>query len=343
MVEDEPDRLLRRRATRARDAGHGHCDVRSERGPRSSGHRLGGLRRDGAVLPEDGLGDTEEALLRPVGVGDDGSEEDLARAGNVGEPRADEPTCAGLRRPQSPPPPLAEVEHECGDGTLVLDEELAGEALAEESGQRCLPLEAVPARKEVDSDLEVVGAHRRLDGVPLSPGLLERPGDRRLAGAEEAEHRVLRPLDVREHSGERLARHEARPEPLELVRRAGQGDRDAPVVLEEHRRRRPGQAECRGPLREGRLLLHPRLEVRVRPPQALCDPAGERLDLAPERLVYDERPPGHPGEHLDRAVVVRGAQAAREDAEVRGEPLAQSGFELRRVVPDDEQAGRLEA
>ena len=44
---------------------------------------------------------------------------------------------------------------------------------------------------------------------------------------------------------------------------------------------------------------------------------------------------GRVREQLDRPVVVRRAEAARDDEQVVREPLAQRPFEIRRVVSDD--------
>ena len=53
-------------------------------------------------------------------------------------------------------------------------------------------------------------------------------------------------------------------------------------------------------------------------------------------------PPGNPGDELDRAVVVRRAEAAGDEADVRLEALAQCRLELVRVVADDRNPDGLQ-
>ena len=70
--------------------------------------------------------------------------------------------------------------------------------------------------------------------------------------------------------------------------------------------------------------------------------ARDLLDLGLERRVDAQRPAGDAGDELDRPVVVRRPEAARDEADVGLEPLAQRGLELVRVVADDRDARRLE-
>src|ERR671934_132151 len=84
-----------------------------------------------------------------------------------------------------------------------------------------------------------------------------------------------------------------------------------------------------------RLFAHPLGEVGIRPPEALCDPARDRLDLGLQRSVDHQLTPARNGQELDRAVVVRRPEPAGEDAEIGREPLAKGGLELPGIVPDD--------
>ncbi len=61
----------------------------------------------------------ELALLHLVRVGDDGAEEDVARARHVGQPRRDEPTGARLGRAERPAARAAEVEDDLLHAALV--------------------------------------------------------------------------------------------------------------------------------------------------------------------------------------------------------------------------------
>ena len=127
---------------------------------------------------------------------------------------------------------------------------------------------------------------------------------------KRSERRVgcVRPPNERLHS--RMC-DGVRPEPPELGRRAGKRDRQtASVVLEENRRRGPGEPERDAALRERRLLADSGHEVAEGSLEALGDTAGKRLDLGSELLVERERTSGGGRQELDGAVVVGRAQPA---------------------------------
>src|SRR5205085_6464547 len=102
------------------------------------------------------------------------------------------------------------------------------------------------------------------------------------------------------------------------------------------------EAERRGADWKRRLLAHARLEVGVRPAQALGDPPRHAADLPLERVVHRQLPSGDPGEDFDRTVVVRRAEAAGDDAEVGAEAFSERRLELVRPVADDRDPRRLE-
>src|SRR5439155_10270805 len=111
----------------------------------------------------------------------------------------------------------------------------------------------------------------------------------------------------------------------------------------EHEARRSAcEAERDRSFRQRRLLRHAGLEIRVRSPHPLREATGDPADLALELLVDPKRKPRGAREQLDRAVVVRRPEAARDDAEVRLEAPAKRGLELVGPVADDLDAGRLE-
>ena len=66
------------------------------------------------------------------------------------------------------------------------------------------------------------------------------------------------------------------------------------------------------------------------------------LDLGLERCVDVQPTTRHARHELDRPVVVGRPEAARDEADVGLEPLAQGRLELVRVVADDRDARRLE-
>src|SRR5439155_10560656 len=61
-----------------------------------------------------------------------------------------------------------------------------------------------------------------------------------------------------------------------------------------------------------------------------------------ERGVRGQRAAGCARQQLDRAIVGRRPEAARDRAEIGAEPLTQRRLELGRIVPDDLDTRRLE-
>src|SRR6266571_2978416 len=129
----------------------------------------------------------ELGALQLVRVRDDAADEALARAWDVGEPRGDHATGARLGGPEPPPARAGKREHELLDAPFVAGEEPPLEALRERRLERIGALLRPGLDEEIDVDLEVMRADRRLDAVTVPAGLLERPGDRGLADAEQAQ------------------------------------------------------------------------------------------------------------------------------------------------------------
>ena len=191
-------------------------------------------------------------------------------------------------------------------------------------------------------DLEVAGADRRLDPVPVSSRVGKRLCDRRLAGAVEAQHAARGPLRAGEESLHGFGLERPGPELAELPRRAGEHDRDAASDRDDEARSGADEADRDRRLGPGRLLADAVGEVSVRPPEPLRDGARARLDLLLERPVDDEVEPRRGREQLDRPVVVRRPEPARDDAEVGLQALAERGRELARRVADDRDPRRIE-
>ena len=134
-----------------------------------------------------------------------------------------------------------------------------------------------------------------------------------------------------------------RPEPAQLGRRAREARSPAAaVVLEENRRRRPGEPERDAALREGGLLADSGHEVAEGAPEALGDAARKRFDLGGELVVERERTSGGSRQELDGAVVVSGPETARHHAEIRPEPVRERRRELLGPVAHDDDAVGLE-
>ena len=105
----------------------------------------------------------------------------------------------------------------------------------------------------------------------------------------------------------------------------------------------PGEAERDRSLGQRRLLPHAGREVRVRAAEPLGDRARDRLDLPLELLVQHERATGDARDELDRPVVVRRAEPARDEAEVGVEALSERALEILRSIADDRDPRRIEA
>ena len=163
-------------------------------------------------------------------------------------------------------------------------------------------------------DLEVAGADRRLDAVPVAAGLVERPRDRRLADAEEAEHA----------SAAAARRARARAAPARSRGRCGQSRRSSPGGPGRTTTRSPS---CRG--RAGRRAGEPERDRALGQRRLLATPAAksaygrrsrsatmrETRSISPRaRRRGRARPASDARDELDRAVVVRRAEAARDDA-----------------------------
>ncbi len=135
----------------------------------------------------------------------------------------------------------------------------------------------------------------------------------------------------------------SRPEAPQLGRWPGQRDRHPPLAFEQDPGRGAGKAEGDRAGRKAGLLAHACREVGVRPSEALREAAGDPLDLPLEVGVDAKLDARHLREQLDGAVVVGRTEAARCDADVRLERLAQRSLELGRPVPDDDHARRLDS
>ena len=236
-----------------------------------------------------------------------------------------------------------EREHELLDPPLVAREEPAVEPLCEPGLENVGALFGPGLDDEVDMDLELARADRRLDAVTVAAGFLERSRDGRLADAEQPQHAPsgrTRPLQQLTH---RLALERVRPQPSQLARRPRQDD-DHAARGRLQDKTGSGSRETERGRRDWtrRLLCDAGSKVGIRPAEAFRDRARDRLDLPLERLVDDELEPRRTRDELHRTVVVGRAEAARDEAGVRLQTLAQHGLELGGCIPYDRDPGRLE-
>ena len=79
------------------------------------------------------------------------------------------------------------------------------------------------------------------------------------------------------------------------------------------------------------------------PPEPFRVSTRDALDLPLELGIDRQLPAGHTSQRLDRAIVVRGAEPAGDDAEIGLEAHAQSVPQLLRPVADDDDSRRIDA
>ena len=94
---DEADRLARRGAARARDAGHCDREIDICAGERALGHGAGDLLADRADPLEQRRRYTQHLRFGAVVVGDVAALDDVGGAGDLGQAGDDQPAGAGLR------------------------------------------------------------------------------------------------------------------------------------------------------------------------------------------------------------------------------------------------------
>ena len=186
-------------------------------------------------------------------------------------------------------------------------------------------LELVGARlgarldEQVDVDLEVARADRHVHAVAVAARAASAwataDSRRRRRSAARGARRARA---AREQRAQRLGLEHARPELLQLARRAGQRDRDARAGLEHDRRRRARRARPTiAPSGSVACLRTPCGEVRVRPVAAASATRRESSSIsASSSSSTCEADAGGAREQLDRAVVVGRPEAARDDEQV---------------------------
>ena len=164
---------------------------------------------------------------------------DVRRAG-------DEPAGARLRRAEREALVAAQPEHELLHRALVAAEEVLGQRLHECLLEGVGPCLRARLDDQVDVDLEVAGADRRLDPVPVAARVGEGLRHGGFARAVEPEHAALGRDRLRQNPLQRLRLDRPWPEPLQLAGRAGEHDDHAAAGVEHDARRGAGDAERDG-------------------------------------------------------------------------------------------------
>ena len=235
------------------------------------------------------------------------------------------------------------LEHERLDRLLAPREEVLRERLDERRLERLARARSAPGATSRSTWISKSRAQIVTSTPsPSPPAASSAWATDRLGDAVEAEDAPRRRRRAGEQAAERLARERGRPERLQLRRRAGQGDDDAPVDLEHERGRGAGDAGDESALGEGRLLAHAVGEVGVGPAEPVGEGAREGLDRASSSASRRSGSPAAAREQLDGAVVVGRPEPARDDEQVAREPVAERALELVGGVADDPQLGRLD-
>ena len=262
----------------------------------------------------------ELAGLHLVRVGDDRSEEHVARARDRRQPLrpparrcTTRPWRASARAPGTRPAP---APRRAAPSRLNRYRSIGA---ASRATARPPAASAPGVDDEVDVDLEVARADRRLDAVAVASSVRERLRHRRLARAEEAQQPPLR------RPRPRAARAARAPPRARLAHRAaaapaggpGSTTTTASPLLEHEPRRRPGEPERVRALRNRRLLADARSRSRrTAGPSRSREPARDLADLRVQSVVEPKPHSRRARDELDGAVVVRRAEPTRDDAEV---------------------------
>ena len=214
-----------------------------------------------------------------------------------------------------------------------------------------LPLDRVRARvraavldEQVDVQLEVPGADRDVDARRRRRRPSRASGRSPTPRRRRSEARAARARCARvEQPAQRLGLEHTRPELLQLARRARAA-----------RPRRTSRSRARppAPCRRGRSTSAPSGSVACFVTPSAKSPYGRfsRAAIRRERSWIASLSgcstctpdAGGLREQLDRAVVVRRAEAARDDEQVVREPFGERSLEVGRVVADDRDPRRLE-
>ena len=241
--------------------------------------------------------------------------------GHRREPRRDHAAGARLGRRERPAARAAEVEHDLLDPALLLAEQVPREP-RRATRPRARP-QARTGRRGSRSRARRSSRRRPAARRPPRRARARPPTRSRRRSAGRGARAASR---VREHAPHRLGLERARPEPLQLRGRPGQDDDGGLAGL---RRTRPGAVPASpsdtAPSGSVACFAHARLEVRVRAlAAALRRRARSARSRASQPLVDVQRQPRGARDELDRAVVVRRPEAARDDAEVRAAALREA-------------------
>ena len=193
---------------------------------------------------------------------------------------------------------------------------------------------------QVDVDLEVARADRRLDARARPARVGQRARDRRLARAEEAEHAPLGGRARASTACTGSASSAADQSRWSSPGGPGSTTTTVPSCSSTSAGAVPAMPTANAPSGSDACLRTP-ASKSVRPPQPLRDRARDGLDLRVQLVVDVQLASRHPREQLDRPVV-RGPEPARRDEQVGPQPVAQRVFELRLRVADDLDPRRLE-
>ena len=202
----------------------------------------------------------------------------------------------------------------------------------------------VPVAEELDPDLAVVCADRRLDPFRLASGLRERPRHRRLAHPVHAQDPVLRRLRaVRAPAAPPSSSNAACHRRRSSGGGPGRTTATAPSGLDDEARCRPCDPDHPPAVR----ALSPAFGRLPRTPRT--DAGGARRSAArharsPRELgSTDDGTAGGARQELDGPVVVSRPESAGDDEQVGRQALAKRRLQLLGLVSDERDPRGLEA
>ena len=302
-------------------------------------HGDGGFGADGAVLLKNAFGDVEELDFGVVGVGNHAAEENIGRAGNVGEGIGEKATGAGLGDGEGGFAGAEFIEDDLSEGVVAEADKILAEDDANlvTDGFELGRAEVTRAGGDADVHLALVGAKGEAEAR-----IFVHDGPDALLNAN---FRYARRANLQigvageEGAGFAQARNDLGfKHGAQFVGRAGEHDEDFAVLLQiDAWGGAKAVGEELGAVGAEALLAvvgrHGALEAQ----EAFSDGGfGGRVEF--EREAEDA------GDGFAGIVVGSGAEATGGDDDVGGLPaIAKGSFDVGRFVADDEAAAKGEA
>ena len=343
VEEDEADGLLGCAPSRSGDAGDRDGDVDPESLARPCAIAAATSAETAPCSASSSAGTPSNRSLTSFVVRDDASAEDVARSGDLREPLRRRARRCTTRRSRASAPGAAQRPARAPGPTARRDRRDSRRAARRSAASSASARASAPGSTTMSTWI----SNSRAQIVTSTPSPSPPASASAFATADsldavEAERRGARPRRPREDALHRLGGERPRPQ-LAAARRGGPGS--TTTTHEPVSRTTPGAVPAMpsetAPVGQGRLLAHAGCEVGVRP---LVIRSAKRREICSiscsSSASSSSGSPGDTCDELYRPVVVRRTEAARDEADVGLEALAQRRLELVRVVADDRDARR---